>query len=857
MPDLPALPLSAPDPRKRITKQTPRPKLSGPGADRQKARLGPALARLTKAFEAGSLGATDEPAANPEQILVLEVAGELNDFVKAINKISGFEFLVEAAMDKIESGDDFAAKDNKGRAHRYQRQLYLVATDAQAWKELLSLWDRFQRGERMPHGKAPFGHLFSRLEDLRTWNDEDRLERSGALEAWSQELSAAPDVPVDFEIELWLRAGEARREALVAQLRADLKEAGGQVVAQSVRPEIGYHGVLARVPAGKLREAVDAREVKWLKTGGVRFFHAAGQLAAVLADDDDVETLEAATRLAPPPPPLAATAARVAVLDGVPLAGHALLAGRIILDDPDGWESLTAVRRRNHGTAMTSIVLHGDLGAGGPAQRRPIYVRPILSNQTPDWVSGEGREELPRDRLPVDVLHAAVVRLFEGEAVAPSVRVIVLAVGDSVCQFDRFVSPMARMIDWLQAEHEIVVLVSAGNHLDDLLLPAEIDTDNPQELQHEVLAALLRDSGLRRLLSPAESVNALTIGAAHQDAAIVEVTDGRVDPLLSSDLPSVVSAGGSGVRRAVKPDVLLPGGRQFLTREPRLAEAPQAMSVSVTRRPPGVRAAAPGRDPGTLDATTSITGTSPATGIAGYHAGHLLDVLEGLRELHGAAMPGPEFDAVLVKAALVHAAEWGAAGTFIDPVSAEVGVGKARDVVARTVGYGVSRPGRVLACDDNKVTVLAASRLAADQAHAYRFPLPASLASVTTERRLTVTLAWLSSINPSHRSYRRAALAVDPGGMPKQFVDRVDVDQHTARRGTVQHDVLVGHRAEPYAADKAIELVVSCRADAGELTTAPPYALIVTLEIPQGIDLPIYQQVQQGLRVPVPVRPRS
>ncbi len=802
----------------------------------------------------GALAATDEPAANPEQILVLEVAGELNDFVKAINKIPGFEFLVEAAMDKIESGEDFAAVDREGRAHRYERQLYLVATDAQAWQELLNLWDRFQRGEAMPYGKAPFGHLFGRLEDLRAWDDTDRLERSGALEAWGRELAADPAVLVDFEVELWLRADEARREALVAQLRADLKEAGGSVVAQSVRPEIGYHGVLARVPAGKLREAVDAREVRWLKTGAVRFFHAAGQFAATPADDESVEPTGASMIGQARP---AMTEARVAVLDGVPFAGHDLLDGRVIVDDPDGWEALTPARRRSHGTAMTSIVLHGDLGAGGPAQRKPVYVRPILTNQTPDWVRGDGREELPRDRLPVDVLHSAIARMYEGEAVASSVRIIVLAVGDSVCQFDRFVSPMARLLDWLQARYEIVVLVSAGNHLDDLQLPSELKVDDPSELQHEVLATLLRESGMRRLLSPAESVNALTIGAAHQDAAVAEPEDGRVDPLLSRDLPNVVSAGGSGVRRAIKPDVLFPGGRQLLTREPRVDGAPQIMSVPVTRRPPGVRAAAPGRDAGSQDATTYITGTSPATGIAGYHAGHLLDVLEGLRELHGAAMPGSEFDAVLVKAALVHAAEWGTAEGFIDPVSSELGVGKARDVVARTVGYGLSRPGHVLTCNDSKVTVLAASRLEAGGAHAYRFPLPASLAAVTTQRRLTVTLAWLSPINPSHRSYRRAALTVDPGGMPKHFVDRVDVEHNTARRGTVQHDVLVGRRAEPYAADKAIELVVSCRADAGELTTAPPYALIVTLEVPQGVDLPIYQQVQQGLRVPVSVRPRS
>jgi hypothetical protein len=152
------------------------------------------------------------------------------------------------------------------------------------------------------------------------------------------------------------------------------------------------------------------------------------------------------------------------------------------------------------------------------------------------------------------------------------------------------------------------------------------------------------------------------------------------------------------------------------------------------------------------------------------------------------------------------------------------------------------------------VTALTAARLGADEAHAYRFPLPPSLASVTARRRLTLTLAWLTPINPAHRAYRRAALAVEPVGLPQQLVARGDVDYQAVRRGTVQHDVLEGHRAVPYAPDQAIELVVSCRADAGELAVEVPYALFVTLEVAQAVGLRIYEEVRQALRVPVPVR---
>lgn len=853
MPDLPALPFAAPQVRERSKGRAGRATLKGPGAARQAQRLGPALARLTKAFEQGGLAATGQPAANPEQILVFEVAGELTDFVKAINKIPGLEFLVEAAMERVESGDEFQAVDHKGKVHRYDRQLYVLASDGTAWRELLILWQRFQNGERMPRHRAPFGHLFSRLENLREWDDRDRLERTGALEVWQRELEGAGNALVDFEIELWLRRDSATQRLLVAQLGGELRAQGGALVSQTAMPEIGYHGVLARAPADKLLDVVARHEVRWLTTEGVRFFHAVGQFAATTTDRASIERAPA-PRTSPP----TAGAARIAVLDGVPMAGHELLAGRIVLDDPDEWEGVTPVARRNHGTAMASIVLHGDVSLDGPSQKLPVYVRPILRDQTPDWVRGAGREELPRDRLAVDVVHAAIARMREGErAAAPGVRVVVLAVGDTVAQFDRFVTPLARLLDWLQYRYNILMLVSAGNHADDLRLPPDVDLTDLRELQHEVLCALQRETGLRRLLSPAESINALTIGAAHDDAAGAVSDDGRVDPFLSTELPNVGSAMGGGVRRGVKPDILLPGGRQLLTPEPSVDGEPRILSLPSTRRSPGVRVAAPGVQAGVVDATTYDTGTSPATGLAGYHAGHLVDGLAELRSRYGPRMPAPDFDPVLVKAALVHSAAWGDARSILEAPSGELAGVTARDVITRTVGYGRSRPDGVLTCDDHRVTVLAAARIGADVAHAYRFPLPVSLASVRHRRRLTVTLAWLTPINPDHRAYRRAHLTAEPAGLPEHLVDRVDVVQHNARRGTVQHDVLDGNQAVPYAPDAAIELVVSCRADAGDLTVEVPYAIIVTLEVPEAVRLPIYQQVQQAMRVAVPLPVRS
>lgn len=848
MPELPALPLGQPATRPRTTGSGHRPRVEGPGAQTQQRRIGPALQRLTDAFEAQRLGLLHDPAAlQPEQVLVLEIAGEIDEFVNAVRRVPGLEFLAEEMEDKVDP-DDFAAVDSEGRHRPYARQLFLIASDQAAWQQLLGLWDRFQRDEPFPRGLTPFRHLFALLRELRPWDDRDRLERTGALEAWERELTDLEAELVEFEAELWLRSSSERREEAVAQLRADLENAGGELVHEVVHEAIDYHGVLGRVPARLLLDAVRRHEVRWIRTGSVRFFHAMGQMAAPTRVDDD--SVSQAERPAGPAP---AGAPRIALLDGVPLARHALLHDRLLIDDPDDHESLTPVARRLHGTGMASLVLHGDLDAPARALNRRLYVRPILAANAPGWVR-DAPEEVPRDRLPVDLVHQAVARLFDGDAVAPDVRVVILAIGDAVLQFNGFVSPLARLLDWLAHRYRILFLLSAGNHLAPLNVGADISGEEPLELQHEVLCALARDTSARRLLSPAESINAITIGAAHSDASGQPPADDRVDPITTSDLANVASAMGAGVRRSVKPDILLPGGRQMVRLEPPRSDGSRLVTIPPSRRPPGIRVACPAGAAGVLDATASGTGTSLATGLAGHHAGHLLEILSSLRDLYGASMPDEELDVVLVKAALVHGARWGSARAFIDHAQDDLGRPRSRDVVARAVGYGYAEPQRALTCDDHLVTVFAGGVIADGAAHAYAFPLPPSLASRTERRRVTLTLAWLTPINARHRAYRRAALKLEPGGFRDFVGQRTDVDSYGTRRGTVQHEVLEGQRAVPFAPGTSLELQVSCRADAGALDVAVPYAVIASLEVPVGLGLPIYEEVRQALRVPVTVR---
>jgi Subtilase family len=853
MPEKPALSLGPPIPGERTTKPG-RGSLYGPGEARQASRLEPKFERLTAAFEAERLTVADDPGAlEPERVLVLEIAGELSDFVRAVQKVEGLEFLAEQLEDKAEPEDDFVVTDRDGKRKPYNRTLFLVASDQQAWRETLSLWARFKKGEKMKRGFTPFRDLFARLRDLRPWDDRDRLEETGVLDVWERELEGVDgDELIAFEAELWMREDEQRRKAAVAQLRADLEQAGGELLQTVVLREIGYHGVLGRVPASRLRETLADHRVRWMKTEGVRFFHAVGQIAAIAPLEADPESAPPAPDTAPSGPP------EIALLDGVPLANHQLLGDHVQLDDPGGFEAVTPVDRRVHGTCMASLVIHGDLNDDPSPLRSPIYVRPILTTHAPDWVR-EPPEELPRDRLPVDLIHEAVARLFEGDQpAAPTIKAIILAVGDRAQQFSRFISPLARLLDWLASRYGVLFIVAAGNHLGDLEIPADTGLEDPQELQHELLCALQKSASYRRLLSPAESINALTVGASHNDKAAAIPQDDRVDGIVTPDLASPISAIGSGVAQAVKPDILVSGGRQLLRLEPADGET-RLITMQPTSRPPGAKAAAPGTA-GDLAATAHMTGTSVAAAVAGHRAGRILERLAELRS-EDERFPAEQFDPVLLKAALAHGAAWGSASTFVMNILEELNLGRNRDSIARFIGYGQCPARETLICDDHRVTVLAASSIEKDAAHTYRFPLPASLSSQAAHRRVTLTLAWISPINPSHRAYRRSALKLEPAGvgdLDNLLGDRIGATMHGTRRGTLQHEVREGDQAVPFAPGTELQLVISCRASAGALDQSTPYAAMVTIEVPESLGLPIYQDVRQALKPQIPApRPRG
>ena len=848
-----------------------------PTVETQSQRLGPKFDRLQAAFDPERLSIQGRPdGLEPEKALVMEIEGSIKDFQNAVGRISGLEWLADWSRDDLEPDEIFyfSSEDGEPKDQSIPARLYVTMADRRGAEELLSLWRRFVEtdGEAtFARGLNKFRELFRRLHDLRFWDAQDRIEETGLREIWEERLEAG-DETIRPEIELWHRQTVGRREEAERWVTRLVHEAGGRVLSRCQIPEIQYHGILAEMPISAFDSIFERTDAALIRCDDIMFMRPRGQVVAEPLDDrDDLPQPEGR----PSGAGVLAREPRVALLDGLPLENHILLRDRLLIDDPDDWAADYPAVTRSHGTVMASLIVHGDLEEQGPALRRPVYVRPVMKPR--DSSSGP-REEMPGEILALDLIHRAVRRIFEGDGdeppAAPTVILICLSLGDSARPFLRTMSPWARLIDYLSHRYRALFLISAGNH-PSLELESTDGLENlaPSERESRVLRAMRSRMRHRRLLAPAESINGLTIGALHGDASEVGPLGLAFDPMPSdAALPAFYSALGAGFRRSIKPDLMLPGGRQPARRDYRMGSA--RIQATQSTRPPGQKAAHPPRPAQrALDATAYTRGTSNASALAS-RAGALL--LEELEETLNPLSLELDKLAVITKALLVHGSSQGMLPEILKSRLAENGMN--RREVSRFLGYGLLDLPRVLRCTEQRATLLGLGDLSKDQAHRFRVPLPPSLASRREWRRLTVTLAWLSPINAIHQQYRRAALWFQPFG-DQEFETRVnsrgyehsvpvspvvdfdalsrlaltrrEVDYQQVQNGTVQHEIFDGESAVAFIDGEEAHIQVNCRADAGRLNEPIPYALAVTLEVAEGIDIPVYQEVRDRIRVPV------
>lgn len=864
MPDKPILlvPTPAAAPREKLRPARPSPRRR-PSREEQAARLSDRFAAL------GSEFGTAQPnldGIDPEQVIVLETVGSVSDFQNVVRQIPGMEWLGDFEVEVAEPAAGFL--DDGTDATAQPGRIYVTATNRAAFNELIRLW-RLWLGSDTEKLPEPYGKLaaaFQYLNDVRPWGTKDRVNARGVLGWWEAGVASGTS-SVRFEVELWCRNDPTKRAAAFTQLSKTVRESGGACIAEAVMPEIDYHAALVELPSSAVRDAVSAiqngGDTQLLRLTEVKYFAPIGQACITpIGEGEDAQ-------IRPAPAPDGAPS--VAILDGLPLANHAALQGRLIVDDPDDLASAYRPREHRHGTAMASLVIHGEYDLGEPALESKLYVRPVMVPGAEDH-RGNRIESFPRDVLAVDLIHRAVRRMFEGEGETPpqaaSVKVINLSLGDAAQPFDRLVSPWARLLDWLAFKYKVLFVVAAGNPGQQITIPAPLGSlpkMPDEELRAHTLRSMAEQRVTRRLFAPAESINALTVGALHAQAARVENAGRLIDPLRAASLPSPVMPVASGFRRSVKPEILVPGGVKHL--EPPLSAngaSSTTLSVCDAVNQPGQLVAA--CDPGgaSNSKTVRICGSSNAAALTTRAAAQLIERVRELQAEPGGSAIAEARIAVIVKAMLVHGASWGEVHGLFEQVFDDSDDGQKRwrrlkRTCGQFMGYGRADFARGTVCSDQRAIMLGTGELTPEQSHKYDIPLPPALSAQTVKRRLTLTLAWLTPINPRHRSYRVADLWFDPPTV--LGVKRVDVDHDAVLRGTVQHEVLEGTDAVPIADGDTMPVHVNCRREAAASSDEPiPYAVLVSLETAEPLEIGVYDQLKAKIaplhdRLPVRANP--
>lgn len=761
----------------------------------------------------------DPDALAPERLLVFELTGGVMQFTEAVRLVPGLEFLGAEDLDEDELDKNPA--------------VYLMVPSEAALRNIVTLWRGWQQNGTVPPRFSAWKAMFSQLRDIRPWGPQDRVtpaDRNVLIEEYARD-----DALTRVEVELVFRRNGDVTEA---EARAGILGVGGAVVSRSRIAGAGYHALLVDLPGPALANVIGRNPAGLAGVEAV--LQIRPQSIFQLVPSDEIDGLPAGGAPVLDGDPVAA------IFDAVPLSQHPRLAGTLSVDDPFDLEGL-AVGARKHGTAMASAVVHGDING---AWDRPLERRVHFVNMLYATADSNQPERFP-DLLPADMFERAVLAMRTGDApTAQHVLIVNASLGDPNKPFAGRLSGWARVVDHLASAYGILFVISAGNH------HAALETQNMTAGAFEALdqaervKVALRASAAqiarRRVLAPAEAMNAITVGALHADQFDYPhpLPASHFDVWAETGLCSVSSALGPGHNGATKPEILAPGGRHHVRLFPHgdhhrlqpLTTNAAAFGGIAVAAPPSATSLGP-------DVLARSIGTSVAAALTTGVAARAHEALEAAYTDFG-ALPSAQ-RACLLKALLVHGARWtNARDLLIEVLGPPEGKYSYRqkDNIRRYIGYGAYDPDVIISCADDRATLWTVGTLAADQGKRFRIPWPAVMTAKAQPHSLTATLAWFSPPRPGSVAYRAVRMKiVEPTQLGTAGIKAsgVQPDPKQAHKGTVVHRRWDGDKAAAMAANGFFDLDIQREADDGD--TAADFAVVVTLEMPGEIE--IYNQV--------------
>ena len=831
-----------------------------PTYDRQMARISPKFAVLQRAFEQGNVRMTASAnAIDPEYTLVFETIGDPDGFFTAVKKLKERYPNVEWVMElsgNCPNDDDFYMINKSGNrddSKQLPTKLFCVLTNQDALSQILSLWNNYKTNIdfQFNRGLTGFKHLFETLKDVHQWGVQERIADTGLLEYWNDSLQDVECNLVRAQIELFFRSAETKRIAAEQRIAGLISAVGGNVICKSLIPEIQYHAILAEFPRIFAQSVLQNEEVDLVIADEIMFIKGVGQTVVVglseEAEDTTVVTL----------PDRIINEPIVALFDGMPQENHPLLDNLISVDDPDSFGSTYPVDERIHCTSMASLILRGQNMNSINNEVHKIYVRPIMKSTKN--LHGRIEEYIPNDFLIVDKIHECVRRLFEPVSgnVAPSVRIINLSIGISFQEYYNMISPLARLLDWLSYKYRVLFIVSAGNHPDALTLGMRFaDYSSLEDNQKDKFALKYISDNIRnlRLLSPAESMNALTIGALFADNNDATPFH-NMTTVCSNGLPALYSSFGRGINGAIKPDVLYCGGRSFIRCD--IQDDHAANWVESITRKPGIMSAYPSTTMAGLGAVGYSCGTSNSTALITNKASECFNVLNDVFIAETGDPIPYSHTAVLIKAMLAHSATWSGLSEFYINYLGLSGR-QVKSELHKYLGYGVVDVDKVKECAKNQITLIGYGDIVQDQAFEFSIPLPFNFHAQKYRRKLTVTLAYFSPVRSSTIKYRENQVWFTINNGNNISGGRAEYDYNVVQRGTLQHEVFEADSTEVWDDTDSLTIKVNCRADASKVDNQPvPYALFATFEMAPEYNIDVYQSIVSKIHIRDVIAPNA
>lgn len=651
--------------------------------------------------------------------------------------------------------------------------------------------------------------LLYAIEDFDRWTPQDRT--GAAL----RDQGFPETEPFVLDIELWPQERQDKRQSLLDAFLAWVRQGGIELLDTILQPSL----IMVRLRCNRQQaEQIlcyrDVRTVDLPPRLGVA-------VKVLLTDINQF----------PPVDPPSLDAPAVAILDSGLTTGHPLVRAAVgdaqgyvlpqrNVDDADPW----------HGTFVGGLALYGDV-AECIRQRRFVSQLQLFSGKV---FNDDGNDQTEFVEKAVDT---AVRDLHEHYGC----RVFNLSYGDRNKVYDgRHVRGLAYTLDRLTRELGVLFVVPTGN-----LLPSEL----PADARGSYPDYLLTESA--RLLDPATSLNALTVGGLAQHEASRDAQrypDHLEDyPLARTEQPFPLTRCGPSIVGAIKPDVVEHAGNLAVVRTgDRFREG----GLGVVSLNGGfAQGAAFGED----------IGTSYAAPLVAHKAARLLVEL-------------PHATPNLLRALLGAHARWPQACEALLNANANA---ECREKLLRLVGYGHVDGAALFRSLDNNVTLLAEGQIGNDKHHFFELPLPTSFWSGSRRvREISVAMAYSPAVRTTRLDYRMSKLwftlvdapnldAVTQAfrrnreeGMGERSYGRW-LSNDTRKRGTLQ--VSRWSFKQALANGNKVFVVVTRQdsqwANGGD--EQEPYALTVTLADRESINVNLYAEVRAVLEARAQARARA